>query len=175
MLLCMSTQTILAGIVPFGCLFIEMYFILSAVWSHNKIYYVYGFMFAILVLLCLVIVCVSITCTYILLNAEDYRWQWQSYISCAATALYVFLYTIHYFYNSTQMLRPQLTTLSCELQWIPAKTYLVVRHVKVWLLADGVLLWYVAEFLHRSLFILRLPGLYWLLEVRVSHIQQHQS
>ena len=73
-----------------------MYFILSAVWSHNKIYYVYGFMFAILVLLCLVIICVSITCTYILLNAEDYRWQWQSYISCAATALYVFLYTIHY-------------------------------------------------------------------------------
>ena len=34
-----------AGLVPFGCLFIEMYFILSAVWSHNKIYYVYGFMF----------------------------------------------------------------------------------------------------------------------------------
>ena len=95
------------GIVPFGCLFIEMYFILSAVWSHNKIYYVYGFMFAILVLLCLVIVCVSITCTYILLNAEDYRWQWQSYLSCAATSLYVFAYTIHYFYNSTQMPRAQ--------------------------------------------------------------------
>ena len=74
-------------------------------WSHNKIYYVYGFMLAILqdapellrlvpsqsvccpvmrishrlrLLLCLVIVCVSITCTYVLLNAEDYRWQWQS-------------------------------------------------------------------------------------------------
>merc|ERR1719145_284161 len=43
-----------AGLVPFGCLFIEMYFILSAVWSHNKIYYVYGFMLAILLLLCLV-------------------------------------------------------------------------------------------------------------------------
>lgn len=92
-----------AGLVPFGCLFIEMYFILSAVWSHNKIYYVYGFMLAILLLLCLVIVCVSITCTYVLLNAEDYRWQWQSFICCGATSLYVFLYTIHYFYNSTQM------------------------------------------------------------------------
>eukprot|EP00928_Gymnodinium_smaydae_P069346 TRINITY_DN5278_c0_g2_i1.p1 TRINITY_DN5278_c0_g2~~TRINITY_DN5278_c0_g2_i1.p1 ORF type:complete len:666 (+),score=127.45 TRINITY_DN5278_c0_g2_i1:137-2134(+) len=92
-----------AGLVPFGCLFIEMYFIMSAVWSHNKIYYVYGFMFAILLLLCLVVVCVSITCTYVLLNAEDYRWQWQSFLSCSATAGYVFLYTIHYFYNSTQM------------------------------------------------------------------------
>mmetsp|Transcript_76337 Transcript_76337/g.247202 ORF Transcript_76337/g.247202 Transcript_76337/m.247202 type:complete len:644 (+) Transcript_76337:71-2002(+) len=92
-----------AGLVPFGCLFIEMYFILSAVWSHNKIYYVYGFMFAILLLLCLVIVCVSITCTYVLLNAEDYRWQWQSFLCCGATSLYVFIYTVHYFYNSTQM------------------------------------------------------------------------
>merc|ERR1712113_629821 len=96
-------MTVTAGLVPFGCLFIEMYFILSAVWSHNKIYYVYGFMLAILLLLCLVIVCVSITCTYVLLNAEDYRWQWQSFICCSATSGYVFLYTVHYFYNSTQM------------------------------------------------------------------------
>lgn len=92
-----------SGLVPFGCLFIEMYFILSAVWSHNKIYYVYGFMMAILLLLCLVVVCVSITCTYVLLNAEDWRWQWQSFSCCAATSIYVFLYTVQYFYNSTQM------------------------------------------------------------------------
>jgi transmembrane 9 superfamily protein 3 len=92
-----------AGLVPFGCLFIEMYFILSAVWSHNKVYYVYGFMFAIICLLCLVLICVSITCTYVLLNAEDYRWQWQSFLCCGATSVYVFIYTIHYYYNSTQM------------------------------------------------------------------------
>jgi len=92
-----------AGLVPFGSLFIEMYFILSAVWSHNKIYYVYGFMFAILLLLCLVLICVSIACTYLLLNAEDYRWAWNSFICCGATACYVYLYTVHYFYNSTQM------------------------------------------------------------------------
>jgi len=97
------TMIVIAGLVPFGCLFIEMYFIMSAVWSHNKIYYVYGFMFAILLLLCLVIICVSITCTYVLLNAEDYRWQWQSFLCCSSTAVYVFIYTIHYFYNSTQM------------------------------------------------------------------------
>merc|ERR1719429_390586 len=92
-----------AGLVPFGCLFIEMYFILSAVWSHNKIYYVYGFMLAILLLLILVIICVSITCTYVLLNAEDYRWQWHAFFSCSATGAYVFIYTVHYFYMSTQM------------------------------------------------------------------------
>ncbi|CAE8683364.1 unnamed protein product [Polarella glacialis] len=99
----LPAMIVTAGIVPFGCLFIEMYFILSAVWSHNKIYYVYGFMFAILLLLSIVIVCVSITCTYVLLNTEDYRWQWQSFLSCGATSIYVFLYTIQYFYSSTQM------------------------------------------------------------------------
>merc|ERR1712060_756365 len=82
-----------AGIVPFGCLFIEMYFILSAVWSQNKIYYVYGFMLAIMLLLVLIIICVSITCTYVLLNAEDYRWQWHAFFSCSATGAYVFIYT----------------------------------------------------------------------------------
>merc|ERR1719198_1861398 len=99
-----------AGLVPFGCLFIEMYFILSAVWSHNKVYYVYGFMFAILMLLSLVLVNVSIVCVYVLLNAEDYRWQWQSFMCCSSTAVYVFLYTVYYYYNSTQM--------SGFLQWI---------------------------------------------------------
>merc|ERR1712048_1199201 len=97
------SMIVVAGLVPFGCLFIEMYFILSAVWSHNKIYYVYVFMLAILLLLCLVLICVSITCTYLLLNSEDYRWHWHAFICCSATAAYVFLYTIHYFYNSTQM------------------------------------------------------------------------
>merc|ERR1719498_173549 len=96
----LPTMVAAAGIVPFGCLFIEMYFILSAVWSHNKVYYVYGFMLAIMLLLCLVLVCVSITCVYVLLNAEDHRWQWHSFVSCAATSVYVFAYTAYYYYNS---------------------------------------------------------------------------
>merc|ERR1719498_1616130 len=96
-------MTAISGIVPFGCLFIEMYFILSAVWSHNKVYYVYGFMLAVMVLLCLVLVCVSITCVYVLLNAEDYRWAWHSFLCCGATSFYVFIYSLYYYYNSTQM------------------------------------------------------------------------
>ncbi|KAF4670832.1 Transmembrane 9 super member 3 [Perkinsus chesapeaki] len=42
-----------AGLVPFGCVFIEMYFVFSSLWSYNKIYYVYGFMLAIFGLLTL--------------------------------------------------------------------------------------------------------------------------
>ncbi|KAJ8789337.1 hypothetical protein J1605_021864 [Eschrichtius robustus] len=63
----------LGGILPFGSIFIEMYFIFTSFWAY-KIYYVYGFMMLVLVILCIVTVCVTIVCTYFLLNAEDYRW-----------------------------------------------------------------------------------------------------
>lgn len=47
-------------------------------------------------------VCVTIVCTYFLLNAEDYRWQWTSFLSAASTALYVYLYSFYYFFFKTK-------------------------------------------------------------------------
>jgi hypothetical protein len=49
------------------------YFIFTSFWAY-KIYYVYGFMLLVFVILTIVTVCVTIVCTYFLLNAEDYRW-----------------------------------------------------------------------------------------------------
>ena len=60
-------------ILPFGSIFIEMYFIFTSFWAY-KIYYVYGFMLLVFVILTIVTVCVTIVCTYFLLNAEDYRY-----------------------------------------------------------------------------------------------------
>ena len=78
----------LGGILPFGSIFIEMYFIFTSFWAY-KIYYVYGFMLlgrlsfkfrklmpflpSVFLILLTVTVCVTIVCTYFLLNAEDYR------------------------------------------------------------------------------------------------------
>ena len=64
---------LLGGILPFGSIFIEMYFIFTSFWAY-KIYYVYGFMFLVFLILATVTTCVTIVCTYFLLNAEDYRW-----------------------------------------------------------------------------------------------------
>lgn len=64
---------LLGGILPFGSISIEMYFIFTSFWSY-KIYYVYGFMLLVFLIAIAVTVCVTIVCTYILLNAEDYRW-----------------------------------------------------------------------------------------------------
>jgi transmembrane 9 superfamily protein 3 len=90
------------GILPFGSIFIEMYFVFTAFW-HYKYYYVYGFLLLVYAILVIVTACVTIVSTYFLLNAEDYRWQWTSFLSGASTALYVYLYAIYYFYFKTSM------------------------------------------------------------------------
>lgn len=93
---------LLGGILPFGSIFIEMYFIFTSFWAY-KIYYVYGFMLLVFLILAIVTVCVTIVCSYFLLNAEDYRWQWTSFLSAGSTALYIYLYSFYYFFFKTKM------------------------------------------------------------------------
>jgi len=93
---------VLGGILPFGSIFIEMYFMFTAFW-HYKYYYVYGFMLLVYIILIIVSICVTIVSTYFLLNSEDYRWQWVSFLSSGSTAGYVFLYSIYYFMVKTKM------------------------------------------------------------------------
>ena len=50
---------LLGGILPFGSIFIEMYFVLTSFWNY-KFYYVYEFFFIVVIILVLVTVCVTI-------------------------------------------------------------------------------------------------------------------
>eukprot|EP00494_Astrolonche_serrata_P024287 UN24545 len=80
--------TLVGGVLPFGSIFIEMYFIFTSFWNY-KFYYVYGFMILVLAILVIVTICVSIVSAYFLLNAEDYRWKWSAILSGGSTAFYV--------------------------------------------------------------------------------------
>jgi len=84
-----------AGILPFGTVFIELYFIMSSIWLHH-VYYVFGFLF--MVFLFLVIICgeVAVVLTYVQLCSEDYRWWWRSFWSSGSVAIYCFIYAIGY-------------------------------------------------------------------------------
>eukprot|EP00736_Rhodelphis_marinus_P003187 Rmarinus@m.13781 len=93
---------LVAGLLPFGSVFIETYFIFAALWNY-KFYYVYGFMLAVFVIVMIVTICTTIVVTYFLLNAEDYRWPWTSFLCGASTALYIFLYSIFYYHVKTRM------------------------------------------------------------------------
>ena len=68
-----------------------------------QVYYVYGFMLLVFLILLIVTVCVTIVGTYFLLNAENYHWQWTSFFSAASTAVYVYLYSVYYFSVKTKM------------------------------------------------------------------------
>ena len=56
-----------------------------------------------LVILMIVQVCVSIVGTYLLLNAENYHWQWTSFCSGASIGIYLFIYCIYFYVYKTQM------------------------------------------------------------------------
>ncbi|KAK7318789.1 hypothetical protein RJT34_03496 [Clitoria ternatea] len=71
--------------------------------GRREVYYVYGFMLLVFLILIIVTVCVTIVGTYFLLNAENYHWQWTSFFSAASTAVYVYLYSIYYYYVKTKM------------------------------------------------------------------------
>lgn len=87
---------IMGGVLPFGCIFIQLFFILNSIWS-AQMYYMFGFLF--LVFIILVITCAETTVLlcYFHLCAEDYHWWWRSYLTSGFTAVYLFLYCCHYF------------------------------------------------------------------------------
>merc|ERR1719181_2720953 len=87
----------LTGILPFGSIFIEMYFIFTSFWNY-KFYYVFGFLGLVYGILIVVTVCVTIVATYFVLNSENYHWQWTSFLASSSTASYVFLYSIYYYH-----------------------------------------------------------------------------
>uniref|UniRef100_A0A1D1XXE1 Transmembrane 9 superfamily member n=1 Tax=Anthurium amnicola TaxID=1678845 RepID=A0A1D1XXE1_9ARAE len=84
-----------AGTLPFGTLFIELFFILSSIWL-GRFYYVFGFLFIVLLLLVIVCAEVSVVLTYMHLCVEDWRWWWKAFFASGSVALYVFLYSINY-------------------------------------------------------------------------------
>ncbi|CAO3657289.1 unnamed protein product [Mucor hiemalis] len=92
----------LGGILPFASIFIEIYFIFTSFWTY-KIYYVYGFMLLVFIILLVVSACVAIVSTYFLLNSEDHRWHWVSFMTCASASGYIYLYSVYYFMAKTKM------------------------------------------------------------------------
>lgn len=86
----------LCGILPFGAVCIELFFIMSAIWLH-QIYYVFGFLFVVLVILVITCAEITIVMCYFQLCNEDYRWCWKSYVSSGSSGIYLFAYSVWYY------------------------------------------------------------------------------
>mmetsp|Transcript_17897 Transcript_17897/g.26407 ORF Transcript_17897/g.26407 Transcript_17897/m.26407 type:complete len:629 (+) Transcript_17897:78-1964(+) len=86
----------LGGILPFGAVCIELFFIMSAMWLH-QLYFVFGFLFVVLIILVVTCAEITIVMCYFQLCNEDYRWWWRSYLSSGSSGAYLFLYSVWYY------------------------------------------------------------------------------
>merc|ERR1719162_2611771 len=94
--------SLVGGVLPFGAVFTELFFIMSSLWQH-QFYYLFGFLALVLVILIVTCAEISIALTYFQLTSEDYNWWWRSFFSSASSAIYVFLYSILYFTSRLQI------------------------------------------------------------------------
>lgn len=85
----------LVGILPFGAIFVELYFIMNNMWF-GKVYYMFGFLFLCYGIMIITCAAVTILLVYFLLCAENYHWQWRSFFTAGASAGYVFANAIIY-------------------------------------------------------------------------------
>jgi transmembrane 9 superfamily protein 2/4 len=83
-------STLITGLLPFAAIFVELYFILTSLWT-SKIYYMFGFLFICYGLMVMTCAMTTILLVYFLLCAEDYRWHWRAFIGAGMTGGYVFL------------------------------------------------------------------------------------
>lgn len=111
-----GTQFILlAGLLPFAVIFIELLFVFKSVWQDKSgYYYVFGFLAAVCLILFITVVEVTIIATYNQLCSEvsspccsgtpnthtlqNYHWWWQSFFVGGGSALWIFLACTWYYF-----------------------------------------------------------------------------
>lgn len=86
---------LLVGILPFGAIFVELYFILNSIWF-SRIYYMFGFLFLCYGLMVVTSAAVTVLMVYFLLCAENHHWQWRAFCTAGASAGYVVAYAMLY-------------------------------------------------------------------------------
>ncbi|XP_010047104.2 transmembrane 9 superfamily member 8 [Eucalyptus grandis] len=96
---------LIGGILPFGAVFIELFFILTSIWLH-QFYYIFGFLFIVFVILIVTCAEITIVLCYFQLCGEDYQWWWRSYLTSGSSALYLFLYAAFYFFTKLNITKP---------------------------------------------------------------------
>ena len=103
------------GILPFGAVFIELFFIMSSVWL-QRFYYVFGFLALVIFILLLTCAEISIVLCYFQLCNEDYHWWWRSFLNSGAAGGYLLGYSAIYFHTQLDMVgfTPTLLYFGCE-------------------------------------------------------------
>ncbi|KAL6780112.1 EMP70 [Auxenochlorella protothecoides x Auxenochlorella symbiontica] len=119
-----------AGLLPFGTIFVELYFAMTSLWQ-GYFYYIFGFLALVAALTLIITIEVSIVCTYVQLCAEDYLWWWRSYHRGGSVAAYVAIYSVGFLFNTLHNLSG----------FVPVVLYLAYTGLMAWcmFLASGTI------------------------------------
>lgn len=95
-----TAQTaLLAGLIPFAVIFIELLFVFRSVWQDKSgYYYLFGFMSVVSAILLLTVAEVTVVAVFAQLCAEDHGWWWRSFAVGGASSVWVFLYCVWYYF-----------------------------------------------------------------------------
>lgn len=89
---------LLAGLIPFAVIFIELLFVFRSVWQDKSgYYYVFGFMAVVSGILLVTVAEVTVVAVFAQLCAEDHSWWWRSFAVGGASSVWVFLYCAWYY------------------------------------------------------------------------------
>ena len=134
---------IIGGLLPFGAVFVEMFFILSSIWQH-RFYYMFGFLALVFFILVLTCAEIAIVLCYLHLCAEDYRWWWRSFLTSGSISIYMFLYaSYHYFARAHPS--AHFDILSCSLYF----GYVLILCYAIFVLAGFVGFMSCFAFIHK--------------------------
>ena len=86
----------LAGMIPFAAAYVELFFIMTSLWM-DQFYYVFGFTFAVYMVLLVTCAEVTVLLVYYQLCAENHQWWWFSFLTSGSAAGYTFVYSCFWF------------------------------------------------------------------------------
>ena len=89
----------LSGILPLSVLFMELRFMMAAMWT-GVVYYVFGFLSITVLLWALTVALTSFVVVYYKLCAENYHWWWPAFLAPASCGAHLFLFFTYYFFTS---------------------------------------------------------------------------
>ncbi|KXT09699.1 hypothetical protein AC579_8949 [Pseudocercospora musae] len=120
-----SMQAILvAGLIPFAVIFIELLFVFRSLWQDKSgYYYVFGFLAVVSTILILAVMETTIIVVYVQLCSENYHWWWQSFFVGGSSSIWIFLYCVYYYANHLHITGPVSTMLFFSYSFLACLVY----------------------------------------------------
>eukprot|EP00656_Telonema_subtile_P055607 TRINITY_DN8664_c0_g1_i1.p2 TRINITY_DN8664_c0_g1~~TRINITY_DN8664_c0_g1_i1.p2 ORF type:complete len:131 (+),score=45.12 TRINITY_DN8664_c0_g1_i1:128-520(+) len=103
----------------------DRYFIMSSIWLHHH-HYVFGFLMLVFLILSITCAEVSIVLCYFQLTNEDYHWWWRSFFASGSSAVYLFVYSIKYFYEELDLTNFVSVLLYFGWMWVASLSFFIL-------------------------------------------------